>query len=51
MGNVNEIHAFKTCFFVPTGERSADVLRRVIEYRPVIDLVDPARQEDYGEAA
>ena len=33
-----EIHQFRTRFFVPTGERAADVLRAVTEHRPVIEI-------------
>ena len=38
-----EIHQFKTRFFVPTGERAAEVLRRVTAYRPVVDLREPRK--------
>ncbi|MFQ5568229.1 MAG: strawberry notch-like NTP hydrolase domain-containing protein [Rhodothermales bacterium] len=50
-GVFTEIHAFKTRFFIPIGERAAAVLRRVTEYRPVIELTGSTRQPDYGEAA
>ena len=33
-----EVHAFRTRFFVPTGERAASVLRAVTEHRPVVEL-------------
>ncbi|GAB5550267.1 MAG: hypothetical protein SangKO_100270 [Sandaracinaceae bacterium] len=33
-----EVHAFRTRFFVPTGERAADVLRAVTEHRPVVEI-------------
>lgn len=36
-----EIHQFRTRFFVPTGERSAEVLGRITAHRPVVDLCDP----------
>ena len=33
-----EIHQFRTRFFVPVGERAPEVLRRVTEHRPVVDV-------------
>jgi hypothetical protein len=36
-----EIHQFRTRFFVPTGERSAEVLQRVTAHRPVIEFREP----------
>ena len=33
-----EVHAFRTRFFVPTGERAAGVLRAVTEHRPVVEI-------------
>ncbi|MGB3542426.1 strawberry notch-like NTP hydrolase domain-containing protein [Rubrivirga sp.] len=33
-----EVHAFRTRFFVPTGERAAGVLRAVTEHRPVVEV-------------
>ena len=33
-----EVHAFRTRFFVPTGERAAHVLRAVTEHRPVVEV-------------
>ena len=33
-----EVHAFRTRFFVPTGERAARVLRAVTEHRPVVEI-------------
>ena len=33
-----EIHQFRTRFFVPVGERAPEVLRRVTEHRPVVDI-------------
>jgi hypothetical protein len=33
-----EVHAFRTRFFVPTGERAAEVLRSVTEHRPVVEI-------------
>ena len=33
-----EVHAWKTRFFVPTGERAAAVLRAVTEHRPVVEI-------------
>ncbi|MAS53060.1 MAG: methylase [Pimelobacter sp.] len=33
-----EVHAFRTRFFVPTGERAAHVLRAVTEHRPVVEI-------------
>lgn len=36
-----EIHQFRTRFFVPTGERSVEVLGRITAHRPVVDLCDP----------
>ncbi|MEL6616216.1 MAG: hypothetical protein AAFQ43_10785, partial [Bacteroidota bacterium] len=33
-----EVHAFRTRFFVPTGERAASVLRGVTEHRPVVEV-------------
>jgi hypothetical protein len=38
-----EIHQFRTRFFVPTGERAPEVLRRVTAYRPVVDLREPKK--------
>jgi hypothetical protein len=38
-----EIHQFRTRFFVPTGERAAEVLHRVTAYRPVVDLREPRK--------
>ena len=32
------IHAFRTRFFVPTGERAARVLQTVTEHRPVVEI-------------
>jgi hypothetical protein len=37
-----EVHAFRTRFFVPTGERAAGVLQAVTEHRPVVELRDPS---------
>ena len=39
-----EVHAFRTRFFVPTGERAADVLRAVTEHRPVVEVRDAMRR-------
>ena len=36
-----EIHAFRTRFFVPVGERAAGVLQALTEHRPVIALSNP----------
>ena len=33
-----EVHAFRTRFFVPTGERTAGVLRAVTAHRPVVEV-------------
>ena len=33
-----EVHAFRTRFFVPTGNRAAAVLRAVTEHRPVVEI-------------
>ena len=33
-----EVHAFRTRFFVPTGERAAGILRAVTEHRPVVEI-------------
>ncbi len=33
-----EVHAFRTRFFVPTGERAVGVLRAVTEHRPVVEV-------------
>ena len=33
-----EIYQFRTRFFVPVGERAPEVLRRVTEHRPVVDV-------------
>ena len=33
-----EVHAFRTRFFVPTGERAARVLQAVTEHRPVVEI-------------
>ena len=33
-----EVHAFRTRFFVPTGERAAGVLQAVTEHRPVVEI-------------
>ena len=33
-----EVHAFRTRFFVPTGERAAHVLQAVTEHRPVVEI-------------
>jgi hypothetical protein len=33
-----EVHAFRTRFFVPTGERAATVLRAVTEHRSVVEI-------------
>ena len=33
-----EVHAFRTRFFVPTGEQAAVVLRAVTEHRPVVEI-------------
>ncbi|OZC01202.1 strawberry notch-like NTP hydrolase domain-containing protein [Rubricoccus marinus] len=58
-----EVHAFRTRFFVPTGERAAAVLRAVTEHRPVVEIrggdrLPPGRlsgacdaPEAYAEAA
>ncbi len=35
-----EVHAWKTRFFVPTGERAVAVLRAVTEHRPVVEIRD-----------
>ncbi len=35
-----EVHAFRTRFFVPVGERAASVLRALTEHRPVVGLAD-----------
>ena len=35
-----EVHAFRTRFFVPTGERAVGVLRAVTEHRPVVEMRD-----------
>ena len=35
-----EVHAFRTRFFVPTGERAARVLQAVTEHRPVVEIRD-----------
>ena len=37
-----EVHAFRTRFFVPTGERASGVLRAVTEHRPVVEIRDAA---------
>ncbi|MDT7858248.1 strawberry notch family protein [Rubrivirga sp. S365] len=39
-----EVHAFRTRFFVPTGERAAGVLRAVTEHRPVVEMRDAMRR-------
>ena len=39
-----EVHAFRTRFFVPTGERAAGVLRSVTEHRPVVEIRDAMRR-------
>ena len=39
-----EVHAFRTRFFVPTGERAAGVLRAVTEHRPVVEVRDAMRR-------
>ena len=39
-----EIHAFRTRFFVPTGERAAGVLSAVTQHRPVVEITDPRRR-------
>ncbi len=36
-----EIHAFRTRFFVPVGERAAGVLQALVEHRPVVALTSP----------
>ena len=33
-----EIHQYKTRFFVPVGDRAPEVLGKVTEYRPVVEL-------------
>ena len=38
-----EIHAFRTRFFVPTGERAATVLSAVTRHRPVVEMTEPRR--------
>ena len=38
-----EIHAFRTRFFVPTGERAATVLSAVTRHRPVVEITEPRR--------
>ena len=38
-----EIHAFRTRFFVPTGERAAGVLSAVTRHRPVVEITEPRR--------
>ena len=38
-----EIHAFRTRFFVPTGERAAGVLGAVTRHRPVVEITEPRR--------
>mgnify|MGYP004222663605 CR=1 FL=1 len=43
-----EVHAFRTRFFVPTGERAPGVLRAVTEHRPVVEVRDSANRG--GEA-
>ncbi|OZC01435.1 strawberry notch-like NTP hydrolase domain-containing protein [Rubricoccus marinus] len=39
-----EVHAFRTRFFVPTGERAAYVLRAVTEHRPVVEIRNAMRR-------
>ena len=39
-----EIHAFRTRFFVPTGERAATVLSAVTRHRPVVKITEPRRR-------
>ena len=39
-----EVHAFRTRFFVPTGERASGVLRAVTEHRPVVEIRDAMRR-------
>ena len=39
-----EVHAFRTRFFVPTGERAAGVLGAVTEHRPVVEIRDAMRR-------
>ena len=38
-----EIHAFRTRFFVPTGERASAVLSAVTRHRPVVEITEPRR--------
>ncbi|MCK9326421.1 MAG: strawberry notch family protein [Bacteroidales bacterium] len=37
---------YDTRFFIPTGEKAAEVLGKVIKYRPVADLVAPSDKTD-----
>ena len=39
-----EVHAFRTRFFVPTGDRAAEVLRAVTEHRPIVEMRDAMRR-------
>ena len=47
-GVFSERISFETRFFIPTGERAADVIASVIKYRPVVDVVAPGGK---GETA
>ncbi len=38
-----EIHAFRTRFFVPMGERAVAVLSAVTRHRPVVEITEPRR--------
>ena len=38
-----EIHAFRTRFFMPTGERASAVLSAVTRHRPVVEITEPRR--------
>lgn len=37
---------YDTRFFIPTGDDAAEVLGKIIKYRPVVDLVAPSAHDD-----
>ncbi|MBU7006292.1 strawberry notch-like NTP hydrolase domain-containing protein [Phosphitispora fastidiosa] len=39
---------WETRFFVPTGAMSAQVIEKVIKYRPVVDMVSPGVNEEFS---
>lgn len=47
-GVFTETISFKTRYFIPTGDRAIDVLKNVVRYRPINDVVAPEAEASYG---